>query len=136
MGHDDRKQYNYVAREVIARTGKDTRVVVLGHLQRGGQPTPYDRILATRFGAAAVRELAAGRYGEVVVLRGGIITTIPMLECAGKVKTVPTDDEMIRTARGLGITFGDEDVSEQLPDALEALEARPARLNGDGALDA
>ena len=124
---------NYVAREVIARTGKDTRVVVLGHLQRGGQPTPYDRILATRFGAAAVHELAEGRYGEVVVLRGGMITTIPMLECAGKVRTVPTDDEMIRTARGLGITFGDDDVSEQLP---EALEVRHAGLNGDSALDA
>jgi 6-phosphofructokinase 1 len=113
---------SYVANEVAKRTGKDTRVVVLGHLQRGGEPTPYDRILATRFGAAAVRELAEGRYGEVVVLRGGIITTIPMIECAGRVKTVPVDDEMVRSARGLGIWFGDEDVNELLPEALAELE--------------
>ena len=129
---------HYVAREVEARTNKDTRVVVLGHLQRGGQPTPYDRILATRFGAAAVRELAEGRYGEVVVLRGGIITTIPMLEVAGKVKTVPVDDEMIRTARGLGIAFGDEDTDENSPDALGILEAsnKTRAANDDAALDA
>jgi ATP-dependent phosphofructokinase / diphosphate-dependent phosphofructokinase len=112
----------YVATEVAKRTGKDSRVVVLGHLQRGGEPTPYDRILATRFGAAAVRELAEGRYGEVVVLRGGIITTIPMIECANRVKTVPADDEMVRTARGMGIAFGDEDVSDAAPEALEGLE--------------
>lgn len=113
----------HVAREVAKRTGKDTRVVVLGHLQRGGEPTPYDRILATRFGAAAVRNLAEGRYGEVVVLRGGIITTIPMSEVANRVKTVPADDEMVKTARGMGIAFGDEDVSEALPEALAELEA-------------
>ncbi|HKE98075.1 MAG TPA: ATP-dependent 6-phosphofructokinase [Actinomycetes bacterium] len=102
---------NYVAVETGRRTGKDARVVVLGHLQRGGVPTPYDRILATRFGAAAVRALADGRFGEVVVLRGGAITTLPMSECAGRVRTVPPDDEMILTARGIGIAFGDEDQS-------------------------
>nr|WP_029214605.1 ATP-dependent 6-phosphofructokinase [Kallotenue papyrolyticum] len=112
---------HYVATEVARRTGKDTRVVVLGHLQRGGEPTPYDRILATRFGAAAVRALAEGRYGEVVVLRGGAITTISMLECAGKVKTVPPNDEMVITARGLGIAFGDEDVSHLMPEAITEL---------------
>ncbi|HEY0736611.1 MAG TPA: ATP-dependent 6-phosphofructokinase [Herpetosiphonaceae bacterium] len=122
---------SYVANEVAKRTNKDSRVVVLGHLQRGGEPTPYDRILATRFGAAAVRELAEGRYGEVVVLRGGIITTIPMAECAGRVKTVPVDDEMVRTARGLGISFGDEDVSEMLPEALAELEAIATDLQAD-----
>jgi 6-phosphofructokinase 1 len=128
----------HVANEVAELTGKDTRVVVLGHLQRGGVPTPYDRILATRFGAAAVRELAEGRYGEVVVLRGGIITTIPMLECAGRVKQVPIDDEMIRTARGLGIAFGDEDIAEAAPEALEALElSSPAvSLSDDSTPDA
>ncbi len=117
----------HVAIEVAKRTGKDTRVVVLGHLQRGGEPTPYDRILATRFGAAAVRELAEGRYGEVVVLRGGVITTISMMECAGKVKNVPLDDEMVRTARGLGISFGDEDVDDMLPEALTELPLSNAR---------
>ena len=112
----------HVAREVARRTGKDTRVVVLGHLQRGGEPTPYDRILATRFGAAAVRELAEGRYGEVVVLRGGLITTITMVECAGKVKNVPVDDEMVRTARGMGIAFGDESLDDVVPEALAEIQ--------------
>ncbi len=112
----------HVAREVVTRTGKDTRVVVLGHLQRGGEPTPYDRILATRFGAAAVRELAEGRYGEVVVLRGGLITTITMVECAGKVKNVPADDEMVRTARGMGIAFGDESLDDVVPEALAEIQ--------------
>jgi 6-phosphofructokinase 1 len=101
----------YVAGQVGKVTGKDARVVVLGHLQRGGMPTPFDRILATRFGAAAVRVLAEGRYGEVVVSQGMQIATVPMPDCAGKVRTVPTDHEMIRTCRGLGIGFGDEEES-------------------------
>jgi 6-phosphofructokinase 1 len=99
----------FVATQVGKVTGKDARVVVLGHLQRGGQPTPFDRILATRFGAAAVRVLAESQYGVVVVSRGMEIGTIPMQECAGKVRTVPLDYEMIRTARGIGIGFGDEE---------------------------
>jgi phosphofructokinase-like protein len=106
---------HHVAVETAKRTGKDTRVVVLGHLQRGGVPTPYDRILATRFGAAAVRALADGRFGEVVVLKGGEIATIPMSQCEGRVRTIPADDEMIRTARGIGIAFGDEDLSPMGP---------------------
>jgi phosphofructokinase-like protein len=100
-----------VADAISERAGKETRVVVLGHLQRGGVPTPYDRILATRFGAAAVRALAKGRFGEVVVLQGSELTTIPMLTCAGRVRTVPADDDALRTARGIGISFGDEDVA-------------------------
>jgi 6-phosphofructokinase 1 len=100
-------------------TGKDARVVVLGHVQRGGQPTPYDRILATRFGAAAVRVLAEGRYGEVVVSRGAEIATVPMADTAGKVNTVPVDHEMILTARGLGIGFGDEEDIDLAPEPLD-----------------
>jgi 6-phosphofructokinase 1 len=100
-------------------TGKDARVVVLGHVQRGGMPTPFDRILATRFGAAAVRVLAEGRYGEVVVSKGMQISTVPMAECAGKVRTVPVEHEMIQTARGLGIAFGDEEDLDLTPEPLE-----------------
>jgi len=101
---------HHVAAGIAERTGKDCRVVVLGHLQRGGSPTPYDRILATRYGAAAVRFLAEGRDGEVVVLQGAEVTTIPMRSCAGVVRAIPPDDEMVTTARGIGIAFGDEDV--------------------------
>jgi len=108
----------YVATQVGKVTGKDARVVVLGHLQRGGMPTPFDRILATRFGAAAVRVLAEGRYGEVVVSRGLEIGTVTMPECAGKVRTVPPDHEMIRTCRGLGIGFGDEEDESLITEPL------------------
>ena len=109
----------HVATQVAKATGKDARVVVLGHLQRGGVPTPFDRILATRFGAAAVRILAEGRYGEVVVSREAKITTVPMAETAGKTRTVPPDHEMILTARALGIGFGDEEDPDAAPEPLE-----------------
>jgi 6-phosphofructokinase 1 len=88
----------YIASRVAKLTGKDSRVVVLGHLQRGGQPSPFDRILATRFGAAAVHTLAEGRYGEVVVMAKGDIGTVSMLECAGRVRTVAADHEIVRAA--------------------------------------
>ena len=113
----------HVATQVGKVTGKDARVVVLGHLQRGGVPTPFDRILATRFGAAAVRILAEGRYGEVVVSRGARITTVSMSETAGKTRTVPPDYEMILTARALGIGFGDEEVTDLAPEPLAELDA-------------
>jgi ATP-dependent phosphofructokinase / diphosphate-dependent phosphofructokinase len=108
----------YVATHVSKATGKDARVVVLGHLQRGGMPSPYDRILATRYGAAAVRYLAEGHYGEVVVSRGEDLVTVPMLQCAGQTRTVPSDHELIRAARGLGIAFGDEEDPERPFEAL------------------
>jgi phosphofructokinase-like protein len=108
----------HVAVQVGKVTGKDARVVVLGHLQRGGMPTPYDRILATRYGAAAVRLLAEGHYGEVVVSHGMAISTVAMAACAGKVRTVPLDHEMVRTARGLGIGFGDEEDADVTPQPL------------------
>ena len=104
-----------VAEELARLTGKDCRVMVLGHLQRGGEPTADDRILATRFGCAAVRALAAGNDGQIVVLRGDGIATISMAEAAGKVRLVPTDSDLIAAARNLGISFGDEPASE--PDA-------------------
>ncbi len=116
----------YLADEIAKTTNKDARVVVLGHLQRGGAPTSYDRVLATRFGCAAVRELAAGNFGHIVVLKGGEIGTIPMEVAAGKVKTVPIDSEQITVARNLGISFGDEEPNEieHETEALVALEGR------------
>jgi phosphofructokinase-like protein len=89
-------------------TGKDCRAVVLGHLQRGGPPTPYDRILATRYGAAAVNAIADGITGEMVALHAQEITTVPLEEACARVKTVRPHNDLIRTARSLGITFGDE----------------------------
>jgi len=88
-------------------TGKDCRCVVLGHLQRGGAPSPYDRILSTRYGAAAVMALHDGITGEMVALRAQDITTVPLEEACGHLKTVRPHSDLVRTARGIGVGFGD-----------------------------
>lgn len=88
-------------------TGKDCRCVVLGHLQRGGSPTPYDRLLSTRYGAAAVSAVHTGLSGEMVALRAQEIVTVPLEEATGHLKTVRPHNDLIRTARGLGVSFGD-----------------------------
>jgi ATP-dependent phosphofructokinase / diphosphate-dependent phosphofructokinase len=88
-------------------TNKDCRCVILGHLQRGGPPTPYDRILATRYGAAAVVAINDGITGEMVALRAQDIITVPLEEACGHIKTVRPHNDLIRTARGLGVGFGD-----------------------------
>jgi 6-phosphofructokinase 1 len=96
-----------VARQLQARTGKESRCVVLGHLQRGGGPTAFDRVLATRFGGAAVELLRRGVYGRMVANHPPDIVPIPLADVVGKTKTVPLDFDLIRTARALGVTFGD-----------------------------
>ena len=93
--------------EAIERlTGKETRVTVLGHLQRGGKPSPFDRWLATRFGAGAVRLAASGGWGRMVGLRGQQIKDVPLAEAVAVPKRVDPQGEPVRTARGLGIVFG------------------------------
>lgn len=96
-----------VAKEIEAETGIETRTSVLGYLQRGGEPSPYDRILATRIGDAAADFLADGRFGNLVATKGGEIVATPLSVVAGRVKPVPQDDTLLKTARNLGICFGD-----------------------------
>ena len=96
-----------VARAISERTGKETRTLVLGHLQRGGTPTTYDRLLALRFGAAAVRAIAAGSFGVMVGLNGPTITRVPLEEVVGRPRNVPLDSDTVQTARELGISLGD-----------------------------
>jgi 6-phosphofructokinase 1 len=96
-----------VARAIELRTGKETRTLVLGHLQRGGSPTTYDRLLALRFGGAAVRAIADGAFGTMVGLNGPDITRVPLAEVVGRAKNVPLDGDIITTARELGISLGD-----------------------------
>ena len=96
-----------VAEQLQALTGKEARCVVLGHLQRGGTPTPYDRILSTRFGAAAVRALHEGITGEMVSLNAQDITTVPMAEAVSHLKTIRPHSDLVRTSKGIGIIFGD-----------------------------
>ena len=96
-----------VAKQISARTGKETRSVVLGHLQRGGSPTTFDRLLALRFGSAAVRAVGDGAFGSCVVYTPPNVGRIPLAEIIGKTKRVPLDSGVIMTARNLGISLGD-----------------------------
>lgn len=96
-----------IANEIEQITGQEIRVTVPGHFQRGGQPCAYDRMLSTRFGAAAARSIMQKNYGNMVALRNGSIVPVPLSEVAGKLKTVPIDCEEIQAARDIGITFGD-----------------------------
>lgn len=88
-------------------TGKDVRVTILGHVQRGGSPTPFDRILATRFGVAAVELIARGETGRMVCLRGTQIHSVPLGEAIGSSRFVDPGSERIQAARAVGISFGD-----------------------------
>jgi phosphofructokinase-like protein len=96
-----------VARAIEHRTGKETRTLVLGHLQRGGSPTTYDRLLALRFGGAAVRAIADRAFGTMVGLNGADITRVPLDQVVGRSKNIPLDSDIIATARELGISLGD-----------------------------
>src|SRR5215467_4088440 len=88
-------------------TGKETRSVVLGHLQRGGAPTSFDRILATRFGGKAVDLVRRGEFGTMVAFDPPDIVAKPLSQVVGRVKTVPRNFDLLVTAKALGVTFGD-----------------------------
>ena len=96
-----------VAAEIETRTGKETRSLVLGHLQRGGSPTSYDRLIALRFGAAAMRLVAEERFGTMVALDPPEILAVPIADAIRQLKRVPTHSDIVQTARDLGTSFGD-----------------------------
>jgi 6-phosphofructokinase 1 len=96
-----------VSQEIRNRTGKETRNIVLGHLQRGGAPTTFDRLLALRFGTAAVRFAESENFGMMAALRSAEILPVTIEEAIGKMKSVPLHSDIILTARSLGICFGD-----------------------------
>ncbi|MDY6913811.1 MAG: ATP-dependent 6-phosphofructokinase [Planctomycetota bacterium] len=97
----------FVAGQIEDRTDLESRSIVLGHIQRGGPPTARDRLLATQFGFKAFELLTAGQFGRLVVHRDGKIDSVAISEAAGKVRTVPTDHQLIRAARAIGTCFGD-----------------------------
>ncbi len=99
MGH-------HVAHEVGRITSKETRCVVLGHLQRGGSPNAFDRMLATNFGSAAVRALQRGKRGVMVSLQAANIRTVPIAEAIANIKQVQPESQLVRTARDVGVSFG------------------------------
>jgi phosphofructokinase-like protein len=96
-----------VARMVEDTTGFESRATVLGHLQRGGSPSPFDRILATRYGEAAARLALAGEFGKMVSLKNGEITSLSFEEIPPGSRNIPRDHPLIKAAKSLGISFGD-----------------------------
>jgi 6-phosphofructokinase 1 len=98
---------NIIAFSIREFLKKETRVTVLGHIQRGGSPSPYDRILATRFGVMAADLIARGQFGKMVCLQAGKIEAVPLEAAIGVYKTVDPKSDIVRAARGVGISFGD-----------------------------
>ena len=108
---DDSGRYGGIgdrlAAEIQAATGKETRTLVLGHIQRGGSPIAYDRNLALRFGAAAVRCIREGSLGTMVALQGNNVRAVPLADAIRAIKRVPPDNDLVVSARQLGISLGD-----------------------------
>jgi phosphofructokinase-like protein len=98
---------NYIGKEIERRLGKETRTVVLGHLQRGGAPTTFDRVLATQFGAHAVRLIIERKFGHMVTYQPPDMLPVPIID-AIKLATVNTSCSAVQAARALGVSFGDD----------------------------
>ena len=98
---------NVIGDAIGRATKKDVRVTVLGHIQRGGTPSAFDRILATRFGVAAVDMIARGEFGRMVCLHQSKVGSVPIAEAIGHLKCVDPNGELVRVARSIGICFGD-----------------------------
>lgn len=97
-----------LAAQIAERTGHETRSLVLGHLQRGGAPIAYDRLLALRFGAAAVQFVEEECFGCMVALNPPVVEAVPLVDAVSRIKVVPIDGDVVRTARALGVSFGDD----------------------------
>lgn len=100
---------NYIANTIEVMTGIETRETVLGYVQRGGSPTPMDRILATRYGAYAAQCIAEGCFGTMVAIKKNEITTVPLEEVGGKLRLIDPELGLIKKARKMGVSFGDEE---------------------------
>jgi len=98
---------NIIADAISEKTGIETRVTVLGHLQRGGTPTAYDRIIATKFGYMAITAAVQGKFGTMVSLKGEDVVLVPLNKAIEKTKNVPLDSQIINSARNIGICLGD-----------------------------
>lgn len=112
-GHEENREARLggigavVVAEIEKRTGKEARLMVLGHLQRGGSPTFMDRVLCTLFGAKAVELITEGRFGRMVAHNGKFVESVPLSEATGRLRTVPLDEGFVHATRSLGICLGD-----------------------------
>ena len=96
-----------IASQIEQLTGRETRVCVPGHMLRGGSPSAYDRVLATKFGVRAAELISKDKYGYAVAMINEKVSENPLEDVAGKTKFVPEDDQMVKTAKEIGIVFGD-----------------------------
>ncbi len=96
----------YIAEKIEDGVGIETRKTILGYIQRGGSPSPMDRLLATSYGAQAVSLIAREEYGNMVIKKGESISQLPLSEVGGKLRLVPTDHPLLEKARGLGVCLG------------------------------
>ena len=103
---DKSKATDYLMQEIEASTGIETRATVLGYIQRGGTPSPFDRNLATRLGGYATELIARGEFGRMVCVKNGRVDSIPLEEVAGKLKLVTPDHDLILQGKHMGISFG------------------------------
>ncbi|MDA2978963.1 MAG: ATP-dependent 6-phosphofructokinase [Actinomycetota bacterium] len=108
LAMSQRKTTVEIAKELEESTGLDSRVTILGHVQRGGSPSPMDRVLATKLGTAAIEAIQAGETGVMIASRGEGVATIPVSEVANRTHLVPADHPWIEAARALGVCMGDE----------------------------
>jgi len=109
-----------LAENLKERLDSEVRTTILGHMQRGGTPTPYDRNLSTAFGAHAASLVAEGTYDVMVALRGGDITKVPLAEVAGKTRTVPLNSSLIASAVDVGTSFGVSDLEAEISESESA----------------
>ena len=96
------------AKELSEKTGLEARAVIPGHMQRGGSPSAYDRMLSTNFGVHAAQLIASEQYGQAVGMMNNVVSHNPLSTVAGKTKFVPIDGHEIRAARAMGISLGDK----------------------------
>ncbi len=97
----------YLSRKINELTGIETRETVLGYIQRGGTPSPMDRVLATRYGSAAADMIAKREYGKMVALRKNEITSVPLEDVSGRIKLIEPDNPLVIKAKNMGTSFGD-----------------------------
>jgi 6-phosphofructokinase 1 len=110
---------NYVKHQIEDRVESEVRAMILGHIQRGGTPTPFDRVLATNYGVHAAEQVVEGNWGQMVALQDGDLTTVPLSDVADQTRFVPLDSPLIRSSVAVGMSFG---VSPKELDVLAGTE--------------
>lgn len=106
LTEDGKRPAEYIAQQIEQETGIESRETVLGYIQRGGSPTPFDRNLSTRMGGHATELIATGQFGRMITLKGNEISSVPLAEIAGKLKLVTEDNDLVVQGRRMGICFG------------------------------